>query len=49
MLSYFEKILKTEDKISRLFNKYPYLKTYDCEYNFAPVTIFDINAMKNFL
>ena len=48
MLSYFEKILKTEDKISRLFNKYPYLKTYDCEYNFAPITLFDINDMKEF-
>ena len=48
MLSFFEKILNTEDKISQSFEKYPYSNTYDCEYNFAPVTIFDINDMKNF-
>ena len=49
MLSFFEKILKTQDQISESFAKYPYSKTYDCEYNFAPVTIFDINDMKNFI
>ena len=48
MLTFFEKILETGNKISKAFTKYPYSKTYDCEYNFAPVTIFDINDMKNF-
>ena len=48
MLSFFEKILNTGSKITKSFEKYPYLKTYDCEYNFAPVTIFDINDMKVF-
>ena len=48
MLSFFEKILNTGNKISHAFKKYPHSRTYDCEYNFAPVTIFDINDMKNF-
>ena len=48
MLSYFENLLKTEDKISKSFNNYPYSKTYDCENNFAPITLFDINEMKEF-
>ena len=48
MLSFYEKILNTKGKISSTFDKYPYSKTYDCEYNFAPVTIFDINDMKVF-
>ena len=48
MLSFFEKTLDTGDKISSAFQKYSYSKTYDCEFNFAPVTIFDINDMKDF-
>ena len=48
MLSFFEKILETNRKISSAFEKYPYSKTYDCEYSFAPVTIFDINDMKEY-
>tara|TARA_Y100000590_G_C15396558_1_gene892167 strand:- start:197 stop:766 length:570 start_codon:yes stop_codon:yes gene_type:complete len=48
MLSFYEKILNTKGKISATFDKYPYSTTYDCEYNFAPVTIFDINDMKEF-
>jgi len=48
MLSYFENLLKTEGKISKSYNNYPYSKTYDCEYNFAPITLFDINDMKEF-
>ena len=48
MLSFFEKYLKINGNITKSFDKYPYSKTYDCEYNFAPVTIFDINDMKNF-
>ena len=49
MLSYFEKILNTGNQISSAFRKYPYSKTYDCENNFAPVTMFDINDMKEFV
>ena len=48
MLSIFEKILGTGTEISSTFDKYPYSQTYDCEYNFAPITIFDINDMKEF-
>lgn len=48
MLSYFENILKTEGQISKSFDNYPYSKTYDCKINFAPITLFDINDMKDF-
>ena len=49
MLSYFENILGKEGKLSKAFEIYPHTKTYDCEINFAPVTIFDINEMKKFI
>ena len=49
MLNYFEKILDTKGNISESYNKYPYSKVYDCENNFAPVTLFDINEMKEFI
>ena len=48
MLSFFENKLNTGDKILKAFQKYKHSKSYDCENNFAPVTIFDINEMKNF-
>ena len=48
MLSFFEKILRTNDEITKGFDKYPYKTSYDCENNFAPVTIFDINDMKKY-
>ena len=48
MLSFFEEILNTRQEISSAFQKYEYSNTYDCEYNFAPVTIFDINDMKDY-
>jgi len=48
MLSFFEEILNTGQEISSAFQKYEYSNTYDCEYNFAPVTIFDINDMKDY-
>ena len=48
MISFFEKILNKQGKISSALDKYPYSKTYDCEINFAPVTLFDINDMKEF-
>ena len=49
MLTFYEKILNTSGKISSSFDKYPYSNTYDCEYNFAPVSIFDIDDMKEFI
>tara|TARA_Y100000590_G_C15634462_1_gene982407 strand:- start:582 stop:1151 length:570 start_codon:yes stop_codon:yes gene_type:complete len=49
MLSYFEKKLGTNNQISLAFEKYPNSISYDCEYNFAPVTIFDIKDMKEFV
>ena len=48
MLSFYENILNTNGEISSSFNKYPYSRSYDCEINFAPITIFDINEMKLF-
>ena len=48
MLSFFENFLNTGNKISKSFDKYPHSKAYDCEYNFAPITLFDINDMKEF-
>ena len=48
MLYLFDKLLKTNNKISKSFKKYSHSMSYDCETNFAPVTIFDINDMKNF-
>ena len=40
--------LRTNDEITKGFDKYPYETSYDCENNFAPVTIFDINDMKKY-
>ena len=48
MLSFYEEILKTKGEISNSFDKYPSTKVYDCEINFAPITLFDIVDMKNF-
>ena len=39
---------ETNDEISKGFDKYPYETSYDCENNFAPITIFDINDMKKY-
>ncbi len=48
MLSFFEEILGTGNQINAAFEKYPYTTSFDCENNFAPVTIFDYNDMINF-
>ena len=48
MLSFYEDILNTNGKISEYFDKYPSTSSYDCEINFAPVTIFDIKEMVKF-
>ena len=49
MMSYFEELLDTNGNILSTFEKNPCSITYDCQNNFAPVTIFDINDMKKFL
>ena len=48
MISMFEKYLGVEGKINEAFKLYPYTVTYDCETTFAPVTIFDIQELKEF-
>ena len=48
MLSLFEKNLGIDGKISQAFTLHPYTVTYDCNINFAPVTIFKINEVKEF-
>ena len=48
MLKYFEELLNLNNEISLSFEKYPKLKSYDCENNFAPVTLFDIKKMKKY-
>ena len=48
LIKLFEDDLGTNGEIAKSYEKYPYSKTYDCEYNFAPITLFDINDMKEF-
>ncbi|PPR49814.1 MAG: hypothetical protein CFH15_00979 [Alphaproteobacteria bacterium MarineAlpha5_Bin5] len=48
MIKYFEKELNLGDKITQAFNNYPYTITYDCSSNFAPVTLFNVDEMRNF-
>ena len=43
-----EKQLGIDGKISKCLKKYPYTVTYDCEINFAPITIFKIKELKKF-
>ena len=49
MLSMFENYLEVEGQINETFNKYPHTVTYDCSTNFAPITIFNFNDMKEFI
>ena len=49
MIKFFENSLKIENQITKAYTKYPHTRTYDCATNFAPVTIFDINNMNNFV
>ena len=49
MIKFFENSLKIENQITKAYTKYPHTITYDCATNFAPVTIFDINDMNNFI
>ena len=48
LIKLFEKSLNLDNKISESYKKYPYTKVYDCSSNFAPITLFDINDMKDF-
>tara|TARA_B100000427_G_scaffold287474_1_gene262108 strand:- start:2114 stop:2677 length:564 start_codon:yes stop_codon:yes gene_type:complete len=48
LINFFEKSLNLNDKITRAFIKYPHTKSYDCSLNFAPITIFSLNDMKEF-
>ena len=40
MISMFEEYLGIPEQINEALKKYPYTVTYDCEVNFAPVSIF---------
>ena len=44
----FEENLGTNGQIAKSFEKYPYTKTYDCSSNFAPITLFNYEEMKEF-
>jgi len=47
MIKFFENSLQVENQITNAYIEYPHTITYDCATNFAPVTIFDINDMKD--
>ena len=48
LINLFEKYLNIKHEISKAYQKYPYTKVYDCSSNFAPITLFNIEEMKNF-
>jgi len=48
MIRLFEDNLNLNNQITNAYNKYPYTKVYDCSSNFAPITLFNVNEMKNF-
>ena len=48
LISLFENSLQINSEITEAFEKYPHTKAYDCSVNFAPITIFNINDMKEF-
>ena len=45
MVSMFEEYLDIPGEINEALKKYPYTVTYDCEINFAPVSIFSTKEM----
>ena len=49
MVSMFEEYLGIPGKINEALKKYPYTVTYDCEINFAPVSIFAIKEMERYI
>jgi len=48
LIKLFEDSLKLDNKITSAYANYPHTKSYDCSINFAPITIFKINDMKEF-
>ena len=48
LIKLFEDFLKVNNQITTAFANYPHTKDYDCSVNFAPITIFNINDMKDF-
>tara|TARA_Y100000590_G_scaffold269143_1_gene302242 strand:+ start:531 stop:1109 length:579 start_codon:yes stop_codon:yes gene_type:complete len=48
MISLFEKHLGLNGLINKSLKKYPSTITYDCEINFAPITIFKLEELKKF-
>ena len=49
LIKLFEKLLNIDNDITNAYLKYPSTVKYDCSENFAPITIFNINDMKNFI
>ena len=48
LISLFEDSLNLENQMTQAFASHPHTKVYDCSINFAPITIFNINDMKEF-
>lgn len=48
LIKLFEDYLELKDQMSQSYKNYPHTKAYDCSTNFAPITIFNINDMKEF-
>ena len=48
LIKLFESSLKLENQMTQAFENYPHTKAYDCSVNFAPITIFNINDMKDY-
>ena len=46
MLKMFEEQLNIKGQMINAFKKYPYTVTYDCDTNFAPISIFRLNELK---
>ena len=42
----FEEQLNIKGQMINAFKKYPYTVTYDCDTNFAPISIFRLNELK---
>ena len=48
LIKLFEDSLELQNQMTLAFANYPHTKAYDCSVNFAPITIFNINDMKEF-
>ena len=48
MIKLFEDSLKLDNQITKSYDKYPHTKVYDCSSNFAPITLFNVNQMREF-